>query len=171
MSTQNTSFEREQTMTLGECQAALTAARQENAELRDKYLRAVAATENARKQAERDAAQRATQRLRTVFKRLLEVADHLEQVMAHASAEDVLRPGVQAALQQLQNVLRQEGATPITVTAGDPFNPLLHEAITTQEADVEQATVAEILQSGYSFDGQVLRPARVVVTVPARARG
>ena len=169
MSTNDAAFERELKMTLGECQTALTAARQENADLRDKCLRAAAAIENTRRQAERDAAQRAMQRLRNVFGRLLEVADNLELVLAHASAEDSLRPGVQAALQKFQNILRLEGITLIPVEVGIPFDPQHHEAITRQEAAVEQATVAALLQSGYLFDEQVLRPARVVVTVPARA--
>ena len=156
-------------MTPEECQTALKAARQENTELRDKYLRAAATLDNTRKQAERDAMQRVNQRLRSLFTRLLAVADNLEQILAHTSPEDTLSLGVQAALHQFQIVLRQEGITPITVAVGAPFDPQIHEAITTQEADVDQATVAEILQSGYLFDGQVLRPARVVVTIPARA--
>src|SRR5215213_7486049 len=56
-------------------QAALAAAQQENAELRDKYLRAAAAIENTRKQAERETHQRMYQRLRSFCARLLEVAD------------------------------------------------------------------------------------------------
>ncbi len=72
MSTDNTAFGREQTMTQEEYRAALTAARQENAELRDKYLRAAAASENARKQAERTAAARATSRLQSLYVGLLE---------------------------------------------------------------------------------------------------
>lgn len=170
MSTNNTLFEQERTMTLEECQAALASARQENAELRDKYLRTAATIENTRKQAERDAAQRANQRLRSFYTRLLEIADNLERILAHMSAEDLLYPGIQAALHQMQTALRQDGLTPITVDVGAPFDPQIHEAITTQEADVDHATVAEILQSGYMFDGQVLRPARVAVTVPARAK-
>jgi hypothetical protein len=53
MSTDDTAFDRERAKSPEEYQVALAAARQENAELRDKYLRAAAAIENARKQAER----------------------------------------------------------------------------------------------------------------------
>jgi molecular chaperone GrpE len=71
-----------------ENQAVLTAARQENAELRDKYLRAAAAIENARKQAQRDAEQRANERLRGVYTRLLEVADNLERALSYARVKE-----------------------------------------------------------------------------------
>ena len=170
MSTENTSSEREQRMTSDEYQAALTAARQENEALQDKYLRAAAAVEKVRKQAERDAEQRLRQRLGNFSRRLLEVADNLERALAHASEGDPLHPGVQATLSQLQTFLGQEGVTPIAVEPGATFDPQLHEAIAAHPADVDQATVAEVTQTGYLFNGQVLRPVRVVVTVPVGDR-
>jgi molecular chaperone GrpE len=155
-------------MSLGECQAALEAARDEAAELRDKYMRAAAETENARKRAERDAAALVGRRLRDFSARLLEVADNLERALAHAPAGDALRPGVEATLKQLQSALRQEGVEPIAVAPGAPFDPQLHEAIAGYPADVERETVAEVTQAGYTYDGQLLRPARVVVALPSR---
>ena len=49
-----------------------------------------------------------------------------------------------------------------------PFDPLIHEAIGTEAGNVDQPTVAEVVQNGYMFDGQVLRPARVTVLTPER---
>ena len=169
MSINDTPFEQERTMTLEEYQAALTAARQENAELRDKYLRAAAAIENTRKQAERVAAARTTQQLQNLYLRLLEVADNLERALGHAAENDPLAPGVRATLRQLLDVLRREGVTPIEVQPGAPFDPRSHEAVETHEGDVPEPTVAAVSQPGYMFEGQVLRPARVVVTRPARS--
>jgi molecular chaperone GrpE len=154
-------------MSLGECQAALEAARGEAAELRDKYMRAAADLENARKRAERDATALVARRLRDFSARLLEVADNLERALAHAPAGDALRPGVEATLKQLQGALRQEGVEPLAVAPGALFDPQLHEAIAGHPADVEHETVAEVTQSGYTFDGQLLRPARVVVALPS----
>ena len=169
MSTDDTSFERERTMSPEEYQAALSAARQENAELRDKYLRAAAAIDNARKQAEREAEQRINQRLRSFYTRLLEVVDNLERALNYAAEADPLAPGVRATLQQLLDLLRREGVAPIEVEPGAPFDPRFHEAVETHEGDVPEMTVAAVRQPGYMFEGQVLRPARVVVTRPARA--
>lgn len=171
MDTNNRTSERERTTTYEECQAALTSAQQENADLKDKYLRAAAAIDNARKQAERDAANRVNQRLRSLFIRLLGAADNLERVLAHMPAGDEVRPGVAAALLEFQTALRQEGITPIAVEAGAAFDPQIHEAVTTEEGKVDQPTVAGTLRTGYLYEGQVLRPARVAVIVPARTSG
>lgn len=153
---------------LGECQAALEAARQQAADLNEKYLRAAAALDNARKQSEREASQRVSARVRQVAARLIEVADNLERALAYAPADNPLRPGVQATLQQLLTALRQEGIEPIPVAPGVPFDPHIHEAIAGEVADVPQDLVREVTQAGYLFEGQVLRPARVIVAHPPR---
>jgi molecular chaperone GrpE len=156
-------------MSLGECQVALEAAQREAADLRDKYLRAAAEVENTRKRAERDAAALVAGRLRSFSARLLDVADNLERALAHAPAGDALRPGVEATLQQLQAALRQEGVEAIPVAVGAPFDPQIHEAVGGHPADVERESVAEVTQTGYTYDGQLLRPARVIVALPAQA--
>jgi len=161
-----TAFYRGRAISLGECQAALASAERQLVELNDKYLRALAANENTRKQAERDTTQQIQQRLAAFALRLLDVADNLERALAHAAQDDPLRMGVQATFQQLQAALSQEGMQPIQVEVGAPFDPHRQEAIGAQPADVEQDTVAAVTQSGYIFDGQVLRPARVVVAIP-----
>jgi molecular chaperone GrpE len=169
MSTDDTAFDRERAKSPEEYQVALAAARQENAELRDKYLRAAAAIENARKQAERVATARAIHRLQSVYVRLLEVADNLERALIFAAENDPLAPGVRATLQQLLEVLRREGVAPIEVEPGAPFDPRFHEAVETYEGNVPEMTVAAVRQPGYMFEGQVLRPAHVVVIQPARS--
>ncbi|HEX5688914.1 MAG TPA: nucleotide exchange factor GrpE [Roseiflexaceae bacterium] len=156
-------------LSLGECQAALEAARAEAADLHDKYVRMAAEAENVRKRAERDAAVLGARRVREFSLSLLEVADNLERALAHAPLGDALRPGVEATLQQLKSALRQQGVEPIAVAPGIPFDPQLHEAIAGQPADVARETVLEVAQTGYTFDGQLLRPARVVVALPARS--
>lgn len=155
-------------MSLGECQAALSAVQQQVAELNDKYLRVAAALDSSRKQAERDAAQRVSARARAFAARLIEVSDNLERALSYASVDNPLRPGVQATLQQLQTALRQEGVEPIVVEPGAPFDPRFHEALAGEAADVLFDTVREVTQTGYVFEGQVLRPALVIVAHPPR---
>jgi len=157
-------------MSLGECQAELAAAREQAAALQDKYLRAAAAIEQTRKQAEREAQARVAQRVRGFGLRLLEVADNLERALQHAPQGDALRPGVEATLRQLQTALSQEGIAPIPVQPGEPFDPQLHEAIAGQPALVARDTVLAVSQAGYIFEGHVLRPARVIVATPIAER-
>jgi molecular chaperone GrpE len=48
---------------------------------------------------------------------------------------------------------------------GERFDPQLHEALSTRpEEGTEAGVVVETLEKGYRLDGQVLRPARVVVS-------
>ena len=162
------SQQRRRAMSLGECQMALAIAQQQAAEFNDKYLRAAAVIDTMRKNAERDTTQRINQRIRSFALRLIEVADNLERALAHATEDNPVRVGVQATLEQLQAELRQEGIIPISAEVGMPFNPYEHEAIGGHEAEVAQDTVDEIIQTGYTFEGQLLRPTRVIVAHPTR---
>jgi molecular chaperone GrpE len=48
---------------------------------------------------------------------------------------------------------------------GEKFDPQWHEALSTQPIDgSEPGLVVEVLQKGYRFGDQVIRPARVVVS-------
>ena len=53
----------------------------------------------------------------------------------------------------------------VIVPDGQVFDPALHEAVMTEPAATpeEDHTVARTFQVGYVFNGQLLRPARVVV--------
>ena len=48
---------------------------------------------------------------------------------------------------------------------GEQFDFRVHEALTTVEReDVEPETIVEVIQSGYTLEGELLRPAKVVVS-------
>ena len=149
-------------MTLDEYQTALAEARSEADELRDKYFRAVAEAENARKWVERDTQTRATEGQRRLLRQLLEVIDNLERALTTPAEAPGLRQGVEMTLRQLLRVLAQAGVERIAVESGQPFDPSQHEAVAVRTGDVPQDTVVDVEQAGYTHDGVVLRPARVV---------
>lgn len=157
-------------MSLGECQVELAAARKENAELKESFLRMAATLENTRKNTERDIELKVGGQMRRVALGLLDVADNLERALAHAEETNTLRPGVQATLHQLQAAMAREGIQPIVAAPGQPFDPHQHEAISGIPADVERDTVAKIVRTGYSFASQVLRPTQVIVATPRLLR-
>jgi molecular chaperone GrpE len=149
-------------MTPDEYQTVLAEARSEADELRDKYLRAVAEAENARKWAERDAQVRATESQRRLLRQLLEVIDNLERALTTPADASGLRQGVDMTLHQLMRVLAQAGVERMAVESGQAFDPSYHEAVAVRPGDVSQDTVGDVEQAGYVNDGVVLRPARVV---------
>ena len=105
---------------------------------------------------------------------MLPVADSLELALDAAATADpaTLAEGHRATLRQLQKAFASAGITEID-PAGQPFDPQLHEAMTTQpSADLAPDTVLQVAQKGYLLNGRLLRPARVIVsTAPAPAPG
>ena len=163
----------------------LNALRQEAAEYKDKYLRAAAEVENTRKRLERRYANQAEEEKKRLLRNFLTVADNLERALAHSDRTPSiplppqspqlwgaggqggsLRDGVQLTHQELQRLLRQEGVEPLEAM-GQPFDPYYHEAVLTIACDDEVDTVVEERQKGYLYRGQLLRPAKVEVAVPA----
>ncbi|MDH3665213.1 MAG: nucleotide exchange factor GrpE, partial [Alphaproteobacteria bacterium] len=74
-----------------------------------------------------------------------------------------LHEGSKATLKLLAVTLERFGVSEVD-PEGEPFDPELHEAMTVQpSADVEPGSVLTVVQKGYSLNGRLLRPARVVV--------
>ena len=142
--------------------AALQAKADENW---DSYLRAAAELENVRKRAARDVENARKFALDRFAAELLAVVDGLEMgILSHENAAaEQLRSGSEATLKLLSTTLERFGVAEVD-PLGEPFDPELHEAMTMQpSADVEPGTVVTVFQKGYTLNGRLLRPARVVV--------
>jgi molecular chaperone GrpE len=72
--------------------------------------------------------------------------------------------GVAMVERKLDKTLRTAGLEAVN-PVGEPFDPAKHEAVATEPAATpeEDGTVGRVYQIGYTFKGQLLRPARVVV--------
>jgi molecular chaperone GrpE len=140
---------------------------------RDEFLelarRTQADFENYRKRVAREAAVAESRGRSDLVRRLLPVVDNLERALAAAEpmdrnvAANHIAEGIRLVHEELAGVLRGAGVESYE-PAGEPFDPDWHEAVMTRPADPEAAgTVVEVLERGYRLDGQVVRPARVVV--------
>ena len=142
--------------------AAIQAKAEENW---DRYLRAAAELENVRKRAERDVDNARKFAVERFASELLAVCDSLEAALA-AEGEltvDTLKEGSEATLKLLGSVMERFGIEEVD-PLGEPFDPMQHEAMTMQpSADAEPGSVLTVFQKGYSLNGRLLRPARVVV--------
>ncbi len=131
----------------------------------DRYLRAAAEVENVRKRAARDVENARKFALESFGRELLAVKDSLEMGLAAAEAADAasLREGSEATLKLLTTTLERFGIVEVD-PEGEPFDPELHEAMTMQpSAEVEPGSVLTVIQKGYTLNGRLLRPARVIV--------
>ena len=74
--------------------------------------------------------------------------------------------GIEMVIKQIHEVFTRFGVTRIE-TAGQTFDPKLHEAMTVVEtADAPENQVIEEFQAGFKLHERVIRPARVSVSKP-----
>ena len=144
--------------------AELEAVRDELARQREDYLRLAAEMENLRKRSAREAANSRQFAIERFAGDLLDVLDSLEMGLAAAGASaETLREGSQATLRQLISALEKHGVAGVD-PEGEPFDPQQHEAMTMQPSETaEPGSVITVIQKGYTLNGRLLRPARVVV--------
>lgn len=152
---------------LEEKQKALDEKEREAAEYKDKYLRALAEAENARKRIRQQAEESARIQREGLLRDLLSIIDNLERAVAAARDGGNGKPiveGVEMVLRSMIDFLRGHGVTQLNAV-GQPFDPLLHEAIDQVEsAEHEPNTVVDEFVRGYQIGDRLLRPARVAVS-------
>ncbi|HEY9179128.1 MAG TPA: nucleotide exchange factor GrpE [Candidatus Baltobacteraceae bacterium] len=145
-------------------QAQLDAANARAEDNYNKFLLAMADFENYKKRIERQFREIADSGRRDLLKNFLPVMDNLERALSFQETSlDALRNGVQQTLRGFEAVLGIEGVKPLSLK-GQKFDPKLAEAIGTQQADgVEDETILEEAQKGYTVGDELLRPAKVIV--------
>jgi len=135
---------------------------------RDEYLalaqRAQADFDNYRRRATREIAAAGARARAALATELLPVLDNLERALAAAEEEEAsLAEGVRLVHSELLGALDRSGVTAIE-PAGEPFDPNVHEALSTRSEDgADAGVVLDVIQKGYRLEATVLRPARVVV--------
>ncbi len=139
----------------------------ERDQLKDRYLRLGAEYENYKKRATKERAETWLRAQAELVTRLADALDDLSR-FAHvdpaATDAQTLHDGVDLVERKVWKELAALGVTRIDGT-GVPFDPNVHEAVTTQPAasPEEDHTVGQVLQAGYRFGETLLRPARVIV--------
>jgi molecular chaperone GrpE len=134
-----------------------------------KYRDAAREFEDARARMRKELAKDAERNRREVFVTLLEVVDNLDRAIDAArkpgtAAGDALLQGVEMVRQQFLSKLEGFGVKRIE-SEGQPFDPLVHEAVTTIEAPdaASDGRVLGVIAPGYRIGDDVLRPAMVAV--------
>jgi molecular chaperone GrpE len=135
-----------------------------NAELLNNWKRTAADFENYKKkrpQEDRELLDYAKNRL--VYD-LLPSLQSLEQVLKYAPADEKYKDwlqGLKATISQLEKTMEGMGVAKIN-TVGQKFDHNLHEAVE-ETADAEPDVVAKEIQPGFTLNGNVIIPAKVVV--------
>jgi|AntRauMFilla1563_2_1112583.scaffolds.fasta_scaffold44495_2 molecular chaperone GrpE len=151
--------------------AEMDALRAERDDMRDRFMRALAEAENARKRGEKDRREAESYGGSKLARDLLPVYDNLSRALAAAGpaeqnqTDKALLEGVELTLRELSNVLAKHGITKVEPKKGERFDPQSHQAMF--EAPVPGTThgeIIEVMASGFLLHDRLLRPAQVGVS-------
>ena len=142
----------------------------ERDEMRDKFMRALADAENARKRADRDRREAEMYGSTRLARDLLPVYDNLSRALQaipeeSRAASSALIEGLDLTLRELTNVMAKHGMKMISPVAGDLFDPQMHQAMF--EAPLPGTKAGQIIQvmtDGFLLHDRLLRPAQVGVS-------
>jgi molecular chaperone GrpE len=138
---------------------------------RDEYLdtlrRVQAEFENYRKRVIKEQTALVDRATEGLVEQLLPVLDSFELALKNfdaAGGQDTesVRKGVELVYAELLGVLEKAGVSRVEAE-GKPFDPNVHEAVMQEEGDGEPV-VTDVLRTGYTLKGRVLRPAMVKVS-------
>jgi len=142
----------------------------ENADLKDRVLRAVAEMENLRKRTQREVADARSYAIADFARDMLGATDNLARALAMApehllNNEDPaiksLIEGIEMTEREMQRLMQKHGVRPI-VAEGQKFDPHKHQAMfEVPDESVPAGTVVQVVQTGYELGERVLRPAMV----------
>lgn len=134
-------------------------------EWENRYKRLQADFENFKRRTNQEKTQLASFIKGGVIEDLLPVLDNFERAISAPAEGDakVFLDGFVMIHQNLMAMLSKQGLEVIDAV-GKPFDPTYHQAIMRAPSDeYDDDTVCEVLQTGYTVDGRVVRPAMVKV--------
>jgi len=151
---------------LRELETALEQLQEDLKNAQNDYLRAVADFQNYRRRMlqEQDATRQ--QAVAAAIAEFLPVLDNLERTLAageNGASLEALLEGVRLVGKQFASALERIGVAPIG-KEGEPFDPMLHEVIATEESDAPEGSILEIVEKGYRIGDRIIRPAKARVS-------
>lgn len=145
----------------------LEIAQAEAAEMKTRYLRAVADMENYRKRIAREKQDIIRSAAANVVESLLPVLDNmklgLQAAENHPEAKDVTF-GFKMVDDQLKKSLSEQGLQEL-IPDGESFDPNLHECVAHQPSeDVAEDLIIQTVRAGYRLNDRLIRAANVIVS-------
>ena len=145
----------------------------ENAQLKDRLMRALADAENQRKRGERDRRDAEIYGGRKLARDLLTVYDNMERALSAASEEQreankSLFEGIELTQRELINTFAKHQIMPISPQTGDKFDPDIHQAMfEAPMPGTNKGEIIQVMEVGFMIADRLLRPANVGVSAGA----
>jgi len=136
-------------------------------EMQDKYIRLSAEFDNYRKRTLREKIELSRTGGESVIISLLPVVDDFDRAIVSMGDTDdctAIKQGLELINTKLSAFLKQNGVSEIKAI-NEPFNPDIHEAVTSTPVDDEslKGMVIEVIRKGYTLHEKVIRFPKVVV--------
>lgn len=155
---------------IAESEDELDALRDENQQLKDRLLRAMADAENIRKRGERDRREAEQYGGSKLARDLMPVYDNLRRALdsadesQRAAAKGVFE-GVELTLRELISVFAKHRIDPIVPQVGDRFDPQIHQAMFEAPLpDTKAGDIIQVMTEGFMLHDRLLRAAQVGVS-------
>jgi molecular chaperone GrpE len=133
-------------------------------ELTNNWKRAVADFENYKKRKEQESAELFEFAKEAIATKLIPSLQSLEAIIVFAPKDEKYKDwlkGLDATIKQLEKTMEELGIKKIP-TVGQIFDHGMHEAVG-EDDSIEMNVIAKEIQPGFSLNGRVIIPARVVV--------
>ncbi|KAI0988701.1 hypothetical protein GJ496_006728 [Pomphorhynchus laevis] len=143
-------------------------------DIKDKYLRALAESENTRSRLHRQIHDAKQYGVQALCKDLIAIVDDLQRALSSvdrsALAENKplsnLTMGLDIILLGMQSTFKKYGLQEIETNVGQPFDPAFHEAVfqvSKSENTPDSHCIFNVVQTGYKLHDRVIRAAKVAV--------
>ncbi|MEP1767268.1 MAG: nucleotide exchange factor GrpE [Sulfitobacter sp.] len=155
---------------IDDAELALEELAAERDKYKDRFTRALADAENARKRSEKDRREAENYGGSKLARDMLSVHDNMKRALDAATEEKgsvsgPLLEGIELTMRELLSVFKKHGIEQITPEVGDRFDPKVHQAMF--EAPVPDTKAGDIIQvaaEGFMLHDRLLRPAQVGVS-------
>jgi molecular chaperone GrpE len=135
---------------------------------KEKFLRAMAEGENARRRQEKELSQARKYSAEPILRDLIQVLENLHLALSYADPDNPavkgLADGVGMTVTDCLNRMSDHGFRELTVAPGGAFDPNLHEAVGVEAAEgLPENSIARMLSRGYLLHDRLLRPVKVIL--------
>ena len=152
-----------------ELEAKIAELEEKEAKDKDDYIRLMAEFDNYRRRTSQEKLELVSTASTETIKGLLPVLDDCERALAvlkESKDSEAAKEGTELIYNKLMTYLKSKGLAVIEA-AGQPFDTDLHEAVAQFPVPEEdkKGKVFDVVQTGYTLNGRVIRFAKVVVGI------
>lgn len=145
--------------------------KEENEKLKDTLMRTLAELENTRRRAIEENEKTSKYAISKFAEDLIPVMENFYLAFKNIGDNEQSDPnkvkiffdGIKLTQNELKKVFEKNGLVRL-FPVDEVFNPDFHNAISQIESDKEEGVIVDVMQSGYTIKGRLLRPALVIVS-------